>query len=147
MREDSQRWNEEDLYRRMSFGLQCSYSQGTIALRTHLDCHDNQAEISLKVWQQLRQEWQGKISLQVVPLVSLDYFLTPEGEKLADKIAEMGAYWGVAYMNPEIDTQIEKVFELAKERNLALDFHADESGEVESICLQKNCRNRLKNKF
>ncbi|MTF39213.1 cytosine deaminase [Cyanobacterium aponinum] len=148
VREDSQRWNEEDLYRRMNFGLQCSYSQGTIALRTHLDCHDNQANISLKVWQQLRQEWQGKISLQVVPLVSLDYFLTPEGEKLADKIAEMGGVLGgVAYMNPEIDTQIEKVFELAKERNLALDFHADESGEVESICLQKIAETALKTNF
>ncbi len=148
VREDSKRWDEEDLYKRMNFGLECSYSQGSVALRTHLDCHENQADISLKVWQQLREKWRDKITLQVVSLVSLDYFLTPDGEKLADKIAEMGGILGgVAYMNPEIDTQIERVFELAKERNLALDFHADENGELESICLRKIAEIALKTNF
>lgn len=148
VREDSKGWDEEDLYQRMSFGLECSYSQGTIALRTHLDCHDNQGDISLKVWQQLKKEWQDKITLQAVSLVSLDYFLTPEGEMLADKIADVGGVLGgVAYMNPDIDTQIARVFELAKERNLALDFHSDENGEVDSICLQKIAETALKMNF
>lgn len=148
VKEDASRWNEEDLYQRMNFGLQCSYAHGTIALRTHLDCHDTQADISLGVWQQLREEWGDKITLQGVSLVSLDYFLTEEGVKLADKIAEVGGVLGgVAYMNPDIDKQLENIFELARERNLDLDFHADENDDIYSVCLQKIAKTALKLNF
>ncbi|MGI0481063.1 cytosine deaminase [Geminocystis sp. CENA526] len=148
VKQDSIYWDEEDLYKRMNFGLQCSYAHGTIALRTHLDCHEAQADISLRVWQQLREEWRDKITLQGVSLVSLDYFLTEEGVKLADKIAEIGGVLGgVAYMNPDIDRQLENIFELAKERNLDLDFHADENGDMYSVCLQKIAKTALKLNF
>lgn len=148
VKEDSIYWNEEDLYKRMNFGLQCSYAHGTIALRTHLDCHDTQADITLRVWQQLREEWKDKITLQGVSLVSLDYFLTEAGVKLADKIAEIGGVLGgVAYMNPDIDRQLENIFKLAIERNLDLDFHADENGDMYSVCLQKIAKTALKTNF
>ncbi|WP_017294652.1 cytosine deaminase [Geminocystis herdmanii] len=148
VKQDSIKWDEEDLYKRMSFGLQCSYAHGTIALRTHLDCHDTQADISLRVWQQLREEWRDKITLQGVSLVGLDSFLTEEGVKLADKIAEVGGVLGgVAYMNPDIDRQLENIFQLAKERNLDLDFHADENGDMYSVCLQKIAKTALKTNF
>jgi cytosine deaminase len=147
-RQDAQFWKEDNLYPRMQFGLECSYAHGTIALRTHLDCFGEQADISLKVWQQLKQEWQDKLYLQAVSLVSLDYFLTDEGVKLADKIAEVGAILGgVAYMNPDLDRQLERVFQLAQERNLDLDFHADENDDINSICLQKIAETAIKFNF
>ena len=127
VKKDAIFWDEEDLYQRMDFGLQCSYAQGSIAVRTHLDCFGKQADTGLKVWQQLQKQWQDKIHLQAVSLVSLDYFLTEEGEQLADKIAAADAILGgVAYINPELDQQLDKVFLLAKERYLDLDLHADE---------------------
>ena len=147
-RKDAVLWNEEDLYQRMLFGLECSYAQGTIALRTHLDCFGQQANISLKIWQQLKKEWQDKLYLQAVSLVSLDYFLTDEGVVLADKIAEAGAILGgVAYMNPDLEKQLAKVFQLAQERNLDLDFHADENDDISSICLQKIAETAIKFNF
>jgi cytosine deaminase len=148
VKKDAIFWDEEDLYKRMEFGLKCSYIHGTIAIRTHLDCHENQADISLKVWQELQEKWQKKITLQAVSLVSLDYFLTDAGVKLADKIAEVdGILGGVAYTNPELEIQLERVFQLAKERNLDLDFHADENGEIDSICLQKIAEIAIKTNF
>ncbi len=141
-------WDEVDLYSRMEFALQCSYAHGSIAIRTHLDCFGSQSAISLKVWQELKQKWQDKIHLQAVCLVSLDYFLTTAGEILADKIAQVGGILGgVAYMNPRIDEQLDRVFQLAKERNLELDFHADENGEIDSICLQKIAATAIKYNF
>lgn len=136
---DSQKyWQAEDVYRRMEFGLKCSYAQGTGAIRTHIDCFGEQAEISLRVFQSLQQEWKNKLILQAVSLVSLDYYQTPAGVVLADKIAEIGGILGgVAYMHPELDKQLDAVFTLAKKRGLNLDFHADENGEIDSICLQK----------
>lgn len=148
VKKDAVRWNEEDLYRRMEFGLKCSYAHGTIAIRTHLDCHEKQANISLKIWQELQKKWQDKITLQGVCLVSLDYFLTENGVKLADKIAEIGGILGgVVYTNKDLEIQLETVFQLAKQRNLDLDFHCDENGDIDSICLQKIAEIAIKTNF
>jgi cytosine/creatinine deaminase len=39
-------WAAADLYRRMEFGLRCSYAHGTQAIRTHLDSFGKQGKIS-----------------------------------------------------------------------------------------------------
>ncbi|NES65401.1 MAG: amidohydrolase family protein, partial [Okeania sp. SIO2D1] len=65
-------WNAEDIYRRMEFGLKCSYAHGTKAIRTHLahlECFAEQANISLEVFQTLQKEWEGRLILQPVSLV------------------------------------------------------------------------------
>ncbi|MDJ0582309.1 cytosine deaminase [Crocosphaera sp.] len=149
VRKDAQNnWKSEDVYRRMEFGLQCSYAQGTIAIRTHLDSFGEQANISFDVFQELKDQWKNKLILQAVCLVSLDYFLTKEGENLADLVANYGqVLGGVAYMNTQLDQQLEQVFSLAKERNLDLDFHADETLEPNSICLKKIAETAIKYQF
>ncbi|MEL6500434.1 MAG: cytosine deaminase, partial [Cyanobacteria bacterium J06623_1] len=95
-------WQSSDVYRRMEFGLKCSYSHGTQAIRTHIDSFGKQAEISLEVFQSLQSAWQDKMILQAVSLVSLDYYQTPEGVALADRMAKIGGVLGgVAWQNPE----------------------------------------------
>jgi cytosine/creatinine deaminase len=141
-------WTAEDLYRRMEFGLKCSYAHGTIAIRTHIDSYGEQASISLDVFKSLKQKWQNKITLQAVSLVSLDYYQTPEAIKLADKIAEVGGILGgVAYNNPDLDEQLDIIFRLAKERNLTLDFHVDENNDPESRCLEQVAKAAIRNQF
>lgn len=148
VQDDAQHWQAEDLYPRMEFGLKCSYAHGTIAIRTHLDSDGKQADITWQVWQELQQKWQDKITLQAVSLVSLDYFTTDEGVTLADKVAKYGGILGgVAYTNPQLDRQLERVFQLAKERNLDLDFHCDENGEIDSNCLEKIAKTAIKYQF
>lgn len=141
-------WQAEDVYRRMEFGIKCSYAHGTKAIRTHIDSFGEQADISLGVLQTLRKEWSERVILQAVSLVTLDYYQTPEGIALADKIAEIGGILGgVAYMHPELEAQLDVVFSLAKERNLNLDFHSDENGDSNSICLQKIAEAALRYQF
>lgn len=131
-----QNWTPDDLYHRMTFGLKCSYAHGTKAIRTHLDSAGALAKMSFEVFQTLQEEWRDRLILQPVCLVSLDYFLTPEGEKLADLVAEVGGILGgVAYLNPDIEAQIDRTFTLAKDRNLNLDFHTDETHDPASNCL------------
>ncbi|MEL7143184.1 MAG: cytosine deaminase [Cyanobacteria bacterium J06631_9] len=138
VQQDSQRrWTADDVYRRAEFGLRCSYAHGTQAIRTHLDAFGEQGDISFGVFRRLRQEWAGRIQLQAVSLVTLDYFLTAKGEQLADLVAESGGVLGgVAFMNDEIVAQIDRVFELAIAHNLALDFHTDESLNPDDIALR-----------
>mgnify|MGYP001074546204 CR=1 FL=1 len=149
VRQDTaQRWEYEDLYRRAAFGLRCSYAHGTQAVRTHLDAFDGQGEISFEVFKQLRKEWQGRISLQAVCLVTLDYFLGEKGERLADLVAESsGVLGGVAFMNADIVVQIDRVFELAKERGLDLDFHTDESLDPDDIALRLVAQAAVRHQF
>jgi cytosine/creatinine deaminase len=141
-------WHSSDLYRRMEFGLKCSYAHGTKAVRTHIDSFGQQAEISLNVFHTLQKEWAGRLTLQAASLVSLDYFLTPEGERLADKIAEVGGILGgLPQMNQALEQQLDRVFELAKERNLDLDFHTDESGRPTDITLRQVALAALRHEF
>ena len=141
-------WKSEDVYRRMEFGLKCSYAHGTQAIRTHIDSADGQAAISLEVFKRLQQEWADRLTLQAVSLVPLDYFLTPAGEKLADQIAEAkGILGGVLWMSDEINTHLDRTFELAKERQLNLDFHTDESGNPNDITLRRVAEAALRHQF
>ncbi len=146
--DSSQRWSAEDVYRRAEFGLKCSYAHGTQAIRTHLDAFDAQGNISFGVFHRLQKEWAERIQLQAVCLVSLDYFLTPKGEKLADLTAEYGGVLGgVTFMNAEIVQQIDRVFDLAKERGLDLDFHTDESLEPDDRALRLVAETAIRHQF
>ena len=148
VRADARNWSREELYHRMSFGLRCSYAHGTKAIRTHFDAFGDMAKTALDVIHQLRCEWGDRITLQAVCLVSLDYFLTPEGEALANLVAENGAVLGgVAYPNPDLEAQINRVFALAAERGLALDFHVDESLDPASMCLRQVAKAKLQHGF
>ena len=129
--QDSQQyWHQEDLLRRMDFSLRCAYAHGTTAIRTHLDSFGEQAEISFAVFNELKQQWQNKIALQAVSLVSLDYYQTDAGVALVKQVkVSEGILGGVAYLKPGIEEQIANIFELAEANKLDLDFHVDENGD------------------
>jgi cytosine deaminase len=147
-KDSEKHWDAEDVFRRMEFGLKCSYAHGTSAIRTHIDSLGQQAEISLDVFKVLRDEWADRLTLQAVTLVTLDYYQTPAGEKLADQIAEVGGVLGgLPLMHEALDSQLDRLFELAKERQLDLDFHTDESGNPNHITLRHVAAAALRHNF
>jgi cytosine/creatinine deaminase len=141
-------WDAEDVYRRMEFGLKCSYAHGTRAVRTHIDSVNGQAKISLEVFKALKVEWQDRLELQAVSLLPLDGFMGAEGEVLADLFAEVGGcLGGLPLMNEDLERQIDRVFELASDRHLNLDFHTDESGNPGDITLRLIAAAALRHEF
>jgi cytosine deaminase len=145
---DSQHWNLEDISHRMEFGLKCSYAHGTKAIRTHLDSGGELADLTLEVFRDLRDRWADRVTLQAVCLTSLEDFLTPQGEQLADTMAELGGILGgFAYMNSEIERQVERVLEIARDRQLDLDLHVDETNDPNSICLNIVAKTALQQQF
>jgi cytosine deaminase len=146
--QDKSTWSYEDLYRRMEFGLRCSYAHGTQALRTHLDAGSAQFNTSLKVFQQLRDEWRDRIEMQVVPLVPLEYYQSDEGKELADQMAEVGGLIGGLSLNtPDLEAHLDRVFTLAQERGLDLDFHSDESLEPQDQSLRAIAQAAIRHEF
>jgi cytosine deaminase len=142
-------WNETDIYRRMEFGLKCSYAHGTSAIRTHIDAFGEQARISFNVYKQLHAEWGDRLNLQAVCLVPVDYFMDAQGEALADLIASVpgGVLGGVTFPNEALDTYLDRIFSLAKDRHLPLDFHSDESGDPTYKTLRQIAQAAIRNQF
>lgn len=124
-------WRAEDVAARMDFALRCAYAHGTSAIRTHLDSDEPQGEISWPVFDRMRRDWAGRIDLQAVSIVGLDHFRDPAmGERLADLVARHGGLLGaVTYPLPDAAELIARVFALAQDRGLDLDFHVDEHGD------------------
>jgi cytosine deaminase len=145
---DAEHWDEAELYQRIEFGLRCSYVHGTKAIRTHFDAFGEMAGQTLTVLRDLQQVWASRLTVQLVCLVSLDYYLTPEGEQLADLIARNGGILGgVVYPHPDLDTQLDRVFTLASDRNLAVDLHVDESLEPSDTGLRQVAQAKLRHGF
>jgi cytosine/creatinine deaminase len=141
-------WDAEDVYRRMEFGLKCSYAHGTSAIRTHMDTISDQADISLEVFKALRCEWSDRLTLQAVSLTPLDILLTPAGDKLAQQMADVGGVLGgLVLMAENLDTQLDRAFELATAYGLNLDFHTDESGDPNDITLRHVAAAALRHQF
>ncbi len=133
-----QYYREEDVYRRMEFGLRCAYAHGTVAIRTHIDAFGEQAKIGFQVFDQLRHAWAGRLVLQGACLVTTDLYLTPAGERLADQMADRGAILGgVAYPSEATTVELTRLFELARDRHLNVDLHVDETGDRRSRVLHQ----------
>lgn len=131
-------WSAEDVARRMDFSLRCAYAHGTVAVRTHLDSIPPQEEISWPVFEEMRARWAGKIDLQASCLIATDrvrekdWFLT-----LADRVAAAGGILGaVTLVEPDLDDLLDFMFRAAIDRGLNLDFHVDETNEIQARTLE-----------
>ncbi|MEM7793626.1 MAG: cytosine deaminase [Cyanobacteria bacterium P01_C01_bin.118] len=148
VRNDHSNWQADELYQRMEFGLKCSYAHGTQAIRTHLDSFGSLGKTNFQVFDTLRRQWQTRLSLQAVCLVSLDYFLTPDADPLAQLVADFGGVLGgVTYMNKDLVAQLDRTFTLAKHYGLDLDFHTDESLNPDDITLRYVAEAALRHDF
>ena len=128
------RWSAEDVRARAGFALRCAFAHGTRAVRTHLDALPPQDEISFPVFRELRAEWQGRIDLQAVCLVTADA-VDPDGggrfARTADIVADSGAVLGMVPLPlPDMVERLRAFFRHATSRNLAADFHVDETGDA-----------------
>jgi len=104
--------------------------------------------MALGVFAELQQAWRDRLTIQTVSLVSLDYYLKPEGEKLVDEVAESGSILGgVAYCNPQIDAELDRLFTLAADRNLEIDLHVDESLDPEDVALHQIAEAKIRHDF
>jgi cytosine/adenosine deaminase-related metal-dependent hydrolase len=142
-------WDAEDVERRMDFALRCAYAHGTSALRTHLiNLVPKQMELTWAAFNKMRRRWRGRIELQGVSLVVLSYFRDADaGARLADTVKAAGGILGCAVCcsesggmddddwttcNADRPALLDRIFLLAKERGLLLDFHVDENGNPEA---------------
>ncbi|VTU40032.1 amidohydrolase family protein [Variovorax sp. PBL-E5] len=131
-------WTADALRSRMLRALHEAWAAGTRALRTHLDWQGAEPPVSLAVFEQLREQWHGRVELQFVALTPLDVFADAEvGRRIAQSVQRAGGVLGAfVYRNPGIVHKLGRVFDLAQEHQLALDFHVDEGLDPEATGLR-----------
>jgi cytosine/creatinine deaminase len=141
--------------------LQEAYASGSRALRTHLDWMGKDAPKSLAVFEQLRDKWRGKLTLQCVSLTPLDFFDTEQtnafdSEDLALEVAatnntcdqsrgEAALLGAFVYRNERIYDKLQRVFDLALKNGLDLDFHVDEGLDADARGLKAIAELTIKN--
>ena len=142
-------WSAADVAARMRFGLRCAYAHGMHAVRTHLDCYGGQGKISWPVLAAMRAEWEGRIALQGVSLISIGTFRDETaGRHLAELVARHHGILGVvSTIEPDLDILLDRVFALAQAGDLDLDFHVDESNDPQSRSLAHIAAAAIKRRF
>ena len=142
-------WSASDMRARFAFGLRCADAHGTVAIRTHLDCPPQLYRTSWQVFRDLRAEWADRIALQAASLVTLDDLRERAfAEALADLVAESAGVFGcVAFLTADIQAQLDRVFALAADRGLDLDFHVDETRDPEANSLREVAEAALRCSF
>ena len=147
--EDRPRWTPEDLRARMGFALRCAWAHGTVALRTHIDSRPPRHPISWPVFRELREEWRGRIALQAVSLVPLEAFADAAyATEIADLVRDSGGVLGaVTGVDAGNEALLDRVFRLAGERGLDLDFHVDETDDPEARSFDRIARAVVAHRF
>jgi cytosine/creatinine deaminase len=156
-------WSAEQIESRMQRALTEAYNNGTRALRTHLDWMGKDAPKSLAVFEKLRDQWRGKLTLQCVSLTPLDFFDNAthqvfDSEDLALEVAtahltcdqkngEAALLGAFVYRNERIYDKLQRVFDLAIKHQLDLDFHVDEGLDADARGLKAIAELTIKNQW
>lgn len=134
-REASQR-RLEQVIARGERALEMAWRHGVRALRSHVDSLGPGAEPSWEALLSLRQRWAGRVELQLVALVPIAHWLTPEGEALARRVAAaaglLGGVLGTLPGTPfgaraQDGEALLALLQLAERHGCAVDLHVDES--------------------
>lgn len=159
-------WTAEAIQQRMARALREAYDCGTRAMRTHLDWPDAQTPRALAALEHLRDAWRGRIVLQCVSLTPLDVLgadtVDPAAAAVAQKIAasvaqvhqrcdrsqgEAALLGAFVYRNDHMAEKLQRVFDLARQYRLQLDFHVDEGLDADACGLHAIAELTLKNGF
>ncbi|MFM8259257.1 MAG: cytosine deaminase, partial [Vulcanococcus sp.] len=118
--------------------LQQAWRYGLRAIRSHVDSGGPAAEPSWEALLALQQQWRGRVDLQLVALVPLDHWSSPEGQALARRVAAaggvLGGVLGPPYPRGRRDPQaLHALLQLAAELGCGVDLHVDESGDAPGL--------------
>ena len=123
----------------MDFALRCAYAHGTRAIRTHLDSVSPQHQVSWPVFREVREDWQDRIALQAVTILGIEMVAHDQSFlDVADMAASCNGLLGcVTYPCPDLPARLKTFFNIARARQMGMDFHSDETKDTSSNSLRE----------
>lgn len=138
-------WSYDQVYARMAFGVNSALHHGTMALRTHIDSQPGRTYPSWDAFNDLRASYKSKIELQAVATLGASKLHGQYGDDIARLAVDYGATLGpVIYQTHTMRSDIERVFDLAEQYGLSLDFHVDKTLDASSSGLEGIAEEALK---
>lgn len=123
---DRSNWTHDDVQGRAIRALERAWRHGTGAMRSHVDWMSADIPVAWDVLTKLRDDWRGRLDLQLASLTPLDD-LVEHGEKIAAQVKrDAGVLGAFVYREEKLADKIGHVFDLAGRFDLPLDFHVDE---------------------
>lgn len=131
LREFEQR-SADQVLQRSERALQQAWRHGVRAIRSHVDSGGGATSgVSWEVLLEQQQRWADRITLQLVALVPIDYWLRPEAEALARRVAGSGGLLG-GVLGPPFGHAVadalalRALLQLAARLGCGIDLHVDE---------------------
>jgi cytosine deaminase len=123
----------ERVVARAERGLQLAWRHGLRGMRSHIDSLGPGAACSWEALQDRRQLWRERIELQLVALVPISHWSTPEADVLARQVVAAGGLLGGVLVPPCRDAQtrrgLEDLLALADRLGCGIDLHIDEADQ------------------
>jgi cytosine deaminase len=128
MAADMPGWTDTDIRTRGGLALAEAQQNGIRAMRSHVDWVQPGIPMAWSVLGELAQDWQDRLHLQRAALVPLDLLGDIDlGTAIAAQVARDDAVLGCfVYGNSDMEAKLTRVFALADQHGLRLDFHVDE---------------------
>ncbi|MFM1797964.1 MAG: hypothetical protein RLZZ117_242 [Cyanobacteriota bacterium] len=133
-RREAEQRTAEAVRARAERALEQAWRYGLRAMRSHIDSLGPWTTPCWEVLGELRQRWAGRVDLELVALVPLQHWLTPEGEGQARRIAAcgglLGGVLGPPYRPDGRDGEaLRALLALAERQGCGVDLHVDESAQ------------------
>jgi cytosine/creatinine deaminase len=126
-------WTPEDLRARAGQALAEAAAAGLRALRTHIDWMEPHMPLAWRVLDEAGAE--AQVGLQRAPLAPVDLLGDPDlGPPIAAEVARTGdgVLGAFLYRHADHAAKLARIFRLAADHGLRLDFHVDEGLEPEA---------------
>ena len=111
--------------------LNLALKNGIRAIRTHVDSLELVVDQSWDVLIELKKKWKPLIDIQLVALVPLEYWESPEGEILLERVSKFGGLLGGVVSPPFNGSKTSKslihLIRIANQIGCGIDLHIDES--------------------
>ncbi len=130
--------DSEDVYHRAFKILKMAIVNGTTVVRSHITVNSNLGLKAMKAVLKLKEELKDYITLQFVAFPGSLPRITDENIILLRKSLKMGAglIGGCPNLSLDYKNTTDRLFELAKEYGVDIDFHVDESDEPDVRSLE-----------
>jgi len=132
----------EDVHTRASRTLEKAILQGTTHMRTHLEVDPGVGLRSLEGVLPLLKEYAWAIDLQICVFPQEGLLNNPGTDELLVAGLERGckAIGGAPYVDKNPTGQIDRIFELARQYDVDVDFHLDFGPTAEAMTYEHVCR-------
>ncbi|QUS38322.1 amidohydrolase [Tardiphaga alba] len=135
-------FTEEDVYQRAAQTLEKAIKNGTNQMRTHVEVDPRVGLTSFRALKKLKQDYAWAIDLQLCVFPQEGLLDDPGCDDVMLQALREGAdvVGGAPYMDKDSHGQIARIFSMAQEFGIDIDFHLDFAPDPSHLDLDEVCR-------